>query len=241
LGVCDTIIDGTEYKQLTIPEIQKITAEFAQAAVLCRTANCDGVQIHSSHGYLLNTFLSPYFNKRTDEYGGPIENRARFHLEVYRAIRKAVGQDYAVAIKIPFSDLVTPSVSPEDCLWICRELAKEGINLIEISSGITHDGGATSFSPHIKDEAHEAPFRPGAALIAENVSVPVASVCGYRTPEILEKTLNETKISAISLCRPLLREPNLPNRWKTDPSKAACISCNRCYTSREIIDCQAKK
>jgi 2,4-dienoyl-CoA reductase-like NADH-dependent reductase (Old Yellow Enzyme family) len=239
LGVSDLTMDDRTFHQATRDEIKKIASDFGLAAKRCREANCDGVQIHACHGYLLNTFLSPYFNRRTDEYGGPIENRARIVFEVYEQIRTNVGAAYPIGIKIPCSDLAEPSITVEDCIYVCKELEKRGIDLAEISSGITPTG-PSSYSP-LADADNQGHFLSGAEQIAKSLKVPVASVGGYRTPEFIEKTLAETSLAAISLCRPLIREPNLVNRWKSDRSEASCVSCNKCFKSQGIVSCLRQK
>lgn len=241
LGVSEiTGADGPAHHEASPEEIRGIAEAFGRAAKRCREAGGDGVQIHGGHGYLINTFLSPYYNHRTDAYGGPIENRARLLFEVYDEVRKAVGPDYPVSVKIPFSDGVSPSIKPEECVYVCQELEKKGIDMIEITTGLTMDGSGSSFTPFVKNNA-EGHFLPGAAQVAGAVGVPVVSVCGFRTPDFIEKTLAETAVAAVSLCRPLIREPNLPNRWKTDRSRAACVSCNKCFKSSGLIACQADK
>ncbi len=239
LGVSELAVsEDLVYHQATPDEIKAIAEAFGQAASRCREAGCDGVQIHAGHGYLLNTFLAPYYNHRTDEYGGPIENRARILFEVYDATRKAVGNAYPVSVKIPFSDGVSPSIRPEECVYACQELEKRGIDMIEVTSGLTLDGGESSFTPFVKSEGN---FLAGADQVANAVKIPVVSVCGFRTPDFIEKTLAETAVAAVSLCRPLIREPDLPNRWKADRSKATCVSCNQCFKSSGLIACQVEK
>lgn len=241
IGVSESeVAPGCVYHEATPEEIADIVAAFGTAAARCREAGCDGVQIHAGHGYLLNTFLSPYYNHRRDDYGGPIANRARLLFEVYDAVRQAVDRDFPVAVKLPFSDRVSPSITPEECIFVCKELEKRGIDLIEVTSGISYDGKSTSFSPFLKD-GKEGTFLDGAVQVAKAVKVPVVSVGGFRTPDYIEKALNETQVAAVALCRPLIREPDLPNRWKNDRSKAACISCNRCFKSRGIVACQVLK
>ncbi|MDR1086270.1 MAG: NADH:flavin oxidoreductase [Deltaproteobacteria bacterium] len=241
-GVSAAEVDGQPYREMTPEDIQKVTFDFAAAAKKVKEAGCDGVQIHASHGYLLCTFLSPYFNSRKDSYGGPIENRARILFDAYEAVRAAVGPDFPVGLKIHFSDRVDPTITPQDCVYAAEELTKRGLDMIEISSGITPDGGSSSFSPFVKDESKEAIFLPGAARIAQTVTqIPVISVGAYRTPSVIERSLFYAGISAVSLCRPLICEPNLPNRWRNDPAKAKCVSCNKCFTSKEIISCMVNK
>ncbi len=242
LGVSERLVaENCTYQETTPDEIKIIVEAFGKAAKHCKGAGCDGVQIHAAHGFLINTFLSPYFNHRTDAYGGSIENRSRILFEVYAAIRNAVGNNYPVSVKIPFSDRVSPSITPDECIYVCKELEERGIDMIEITSGVTYDGGESSLTPLGNKESKEGNFLTGAVQVADAVSVPIVSVCGYRTPDFIEKTLNETPVTAISLCRPLIREPNLPNRWETDRTKATCVSCNQCYKSSGIIACQMKK
>ena len=243
LAVCDKkVSDGRTYHQATKEEIQTVAADFAASALRCKQAGVDGIQIHGAHGFLINTFLSPSTNHRTDEYGGCIENRARILFEVYNAIRQAVGSDFIVGVKFPFNDLNEHSIREEESLFVCQELERQGIDFIEVSSGMVMDNSEASFTPVVGRD-NEAPFLKYAALLADRVTVPVSSVCGYRTPDVVERTLSETKVSAVSLGRPLVREPDLPNRWKRDRRPAACISCNRCCNSfgDGIITCQIKK
>ena len=237
-GVCD----HGRFHRATPEELRKVAKDFASAALRCKKAGADGVQIHAAHGYLLNTFLSPSTNHRTDDYGGPIEHRARLLLEVYSAIRAAVGKDFPIGVKFPFSDLTEQSITPEESLWTCRELERLGIDMIEVSSGMVMDGSAASFSPVVR-KGQAAPFLGFAKSVADAVSIPVISVCGYRTPAQIEAALTETNIAAVSFGRPLVREPNLPNRWKTDDSVAKCVSCNGCCNSFAdgIITCQLEK
>ncbi|MGL5436427.1 MAG: hypothetical protein ACRDBO_13670 [Lachnospiraceae bacterium] len=242
-SVCEKkVSDNYIYHEATKEELHKVATDFAASALRCKQAGIDGVQIHGAHGYLINSFLSPSTNHRIDEYGGKIENRARILFEVYDAIRQAVGDDYIIGVKFPFNDLVEKSIQLDESLFVCRELEKKGIHFIEVSSGMVMDNSTASFTPVIRN-GNQAPFLKYASQLASEVSVPIISVCGYRTPEIVEKTLMETKVSAVSFGRPLVREPNLPNRWKNDNSPAKCISCNRCCSSfgDGIINCQIEK
>lgn len=167
IGVSQKQVDpARNFREADVAEIGKIAVDFGEAARRCQEAGCDGVQIHAGHGYLLNTFLSPYYNRRRDAYGGPIENRARILFQAYNAVRSAVGKDFPVGIKIPFSDRVTPSISPDDSLYVCKELERQGIDMIEITAGLTIDGGAFSFTPSVQQEDQEASFLAGAAQIA---------------------------------------------------------------------------
>ena len=233
--------DGQKYREATQAELKQVVQDFGQAAAICRQAGCDGVQIHAAHGFLNTSFLSPHFNHRQDEYGGPIENRARLLHEIYDEVRARVGEDYPIAMKLSFQDMVEDGSSVEDMLWVCKSLEDKGLDAIEISSGITVDGTITSCTPYIRKGDREGNFLEFAQLVAEHLAIPVISVCGYRTGTFAEKVLKDTKISAISMGRPLVREPDLPKKWKTNPDyHAECVSCNRCFASRDVITCVAR-
>lgn len=220
---------GNLIKGMDIGEIHSVITSFAETARRCKEAGADAVQIHAAHGYLLSEFLSPYFNKRTDEYGGDIVGRARIVLEVYDAVRKAVGKDYPVWIKINSKDLTEPSIRQEEFQWVCGELDKLGIDAIEVSGGAVVSP-ESSFAPLIKKENDEGYFGREALKVAETASASIISVCGYRTPEVMEKWLNQGKIEAVSLSRPFISEPDLISRWQQgDTQKARCISCNKCF------------
>lgn len=222
--------------------MHKVAEDFAVSAVRCKKAGINGVQIHGAHGYLINTFLSPSTNRRTDEYGGKIENRVRILFDVYDAIRQSAGNDYIIGVKFPFNDLNENSIRVEESLFACKELEKRGINFIEVPPGMVMDNSSVSFSPVIRND-NQASFLKYASQLAYEVSVPVIIVCGYRTPDMAEKALTGTKVTTISFGRPFVREPNLPNRWQDDKSPAKCISCNRCCNSfgDGIITCQIEK
>lgn len=215
-------------KEMTRPEILFLQKAFAEAARRAKMAGFDGVQIHAAHGYVLNKFLTPYYNKRNDEYGGPFENRMRMVLETYEAIRDKVGLAYPILIKINCSDFMDNGMTFEECKQLCKILDNSGISAIEIS------GGSLS-SPHnfgpirTNVRENESYFRQYAAEIAEQVDAPVLLVGGNRDLNKMTEILNSSKIQFLSLCRPLIREPHLINRWERgvlNPSE--CLSCNKC-------------
>lgn len=223
-------------QEMTKEDIQNVILNFALAAEACKAAGADGVQIHGAHGYLLSQFLSPFFNKRSDEYGGGTANRARIVFEVYDAIRQKVGNNYPVWIKINSADFVDSGLNFDECLWVCKELDKRRINAIEVSGGI---GISLESSPTRIVENKIGTFSDYAMSVAENVDATVISVGGYRSPEIIESLLNKSNIQAVSVCRPLICEPDLPNVWRSgDRRKAQCISCNKCFNPANGFGCQ---
>jgi len=228
-------------KGMTKDEINNVVQSFAMAALRCKEAGADGVQIHGAHGYLLSEFLSPFFNKRKDEYGGSIANRARIIFEVYDAIRSKVKDDYPVWIKINSEDFVDGGLSFEESLWVCRELDQRAINAIEVSGGISvsRESASTRIVPN---QNEKGTFSDYALTVANRVNASVISVGGYRAPDMIEQWLNKGKVEAISLCRPLICEPDLPNVWKSgDRQDSRCISCNKCFGYSDGFGCKVFK
>ena len=130
-------LDDIPRRELTTGDIQAVVRAFAAAAARAKTAGFDGVQIHSAHGYLLNQFLSPLFNRRSDEYGGALQNRVRVHLETLRAVRAAVGEDYPVLIKLNGRDFIEGGLEPEDAVAAAVLMEAAGLDAVELSSGMT--------------------------------------------------------------------------------------------------------
>lgn len=222
---------GDDARAMTKSEIASLINDFATAAQKCRAAGADGVQLHAAHGYLLSQFLSPYFNQRDDEYGGEISGRAKIIFDIYTAIRQTVGAAYPVMIKINYADMIDNGFTADECLWVCGELEKLGIDAVEISGGVPITPESRPIRP-VSGEADEGYFAEPAIALAAKLSVPIISVGGYRTPSMIEHHLNRGNIAAISLCRPLICEPALANRWANgDLQKATCISCNRCFVN----------
>ncbi|HWR39614.1 MAG TPA: NADH:flavin oxidoreductase [Patescibacteria group bacterium] len=205
-------------------DIQSIVQAFGDGAYRARQAGFDGVQVHAGHGFFLSQFLSSQANTRRDEYGGTVENRTRILLEIYEAIRARTGDDFNIWIKINGTDMADETAGQGACRYACQQLARRGVNAIEIS------GGTAELTQKLDHPHHESIFRDEAASIAAAVNVPVVLVGYNRTPSVMEDVLNSTPIEYFSLSRPLLREPDLVNRWKQDfQKKAECISCNGCF------------
>lgn len=220
-------------REMSVEEIRLVTEDFAAAAAKCRECGIDAVEIHAAHGYLLSEFLSPYVNHREDEYGGTVENRARFLLEVVEAIRKSTGEDYPVLVKINGSDYIEGGQTKEDCLQVCRMLQDAGVSAIEVSGGISMGGGSAATRKGITLKT-QGTYVEEASYIAEALDIPVICVSGFRAPDFVEDVLNTTAISAVSIARPLIREPGLVKRWESgDNTPSSCISCSLCFASTE--------
>ncbi|MDR0469940.1 MAG: NADH:flavin oxidoreductase [Peptococcaceae bacterium] len=234
-----TMIPDKPAREMTKQDIADVVESYAKAAAICKEADADGVQIHGAHGYLVTQFLSPFYNKRTDNYGGGIENRGRIVIEMVDAMRDKTGDDYPLWIKINCKDLVEESITPAEFIWLCKELEKHGLNAIEVSAGVVFNSDTVPFKM-IRDEADEGTFAPEALTLAEEVSIPVISTGGFRTPDVIDGWLNKGHIAAIGLCRPLICEPGLINRWQAgDKGKARCLSCNKCLMPKDGFGCKA--
>ncbi|MDR3564239.1 MAG: NADH:flavin oxidoreductase [Negativicutes bacterium] len=220
---------GVVPKEMTKEEINTLIKAFGDAARRAKAAGFDGVEIHAAHGYLLGQWLSPLHNHRQDEYGGSIENRGRLLFEVYEEVRRQVGSDYNIWIKINCEDFVPGGTEFGDILHVCRELARRGIDAIEMSGGILGAKELRAFRPNIDRPEKEAYFEAYAAQVAEQTKVPVILTGGLRTPEVMERILQQTGIEYFAMSRPLLAEAGLVRRWeKGDRTPSKCIYCNQC-------------
>ena len=222
---------GPVGREMTRDDIEAVTEAFARAAIRARKAGFDAVQIHAAHGYLLSQFLSPFFNKRKDEYGGGLENRARLVVQVFKAIRKAVGPDFPVFIKLNSEDFLPSGLTVEDMLQAAAMLEKNGIDAIEMSGGTFLSGKNYPSRRGKPGPAEpEAYYETTARRYKEKIRTPLMLVGGIRTFETAEKLVTEGVADYISLSRPLIREPNLVNRWKSgDRRPAICLSDSLCF------------
>ncbi len=212
------------HREMTDEEIEAIISDFASAALRAKEGGFDAVQFHGAHGYLMSQFLSPLFNLRSDRWGGSAENRRRFHLEVIREVRHAVGTDFPLMIKFGVQDDREGGLSLGEGLETARQMADNGINAIEVSAGV-----GTSAQVIKEGEPQRAYFRERAAAVKRAVTVPVILVGGIRSLEMAKSIVDSGDADLISLSRPLIREPGLVARWQrgeTEPAK--CISCNKC-------------
>lgn len=223
--------EGPINREMTREDIGKVVEAFGNGAARAEKAGFDGVQIHAAHGYLLSQFISPFFNKRKDEYGGTLENRIRIILEVFRAIKARVRSDYPVMIKVNSQDFVDGGLSGDEAITIAAILAESGIDAVELSGGTSYSGKLIPVRPGKLDSRdEEVYYRKEAEKYKKSVSVPLMLVGGIRSFEVAERLVEDGTTDYISLCRPLIREPHLVNRWKSgDLRKASCLSDNQCF------------
>jgi 2,4-dienoyl-CoA reductase-like NADH-dependent reductase (Old Yellow Enzyme family) len=217
-------------RQMTYRDIRRIVRAFVAAADRAKSAGFDGVQIHGAHGYLISQFLSSALNKREDEYGGTVLNRARFAVEIVRAIRLAVGTSFPVMMKINSDDYLPGGFTPEDMIETSLLLSQAGCNAIEMSGGTMLSGRKIGCRPGVQDAGEpEAYYEEAAKAFKSRLKVPLMLVGGIRRFETACRLVEEKTADYISLCRPLIMEPALVNRWKSgDIAPSRCISCNGC-------------
>lgn len=188
--------------EMTLLQIQQVTQWFAQAALRAKQAGFDGVEIHSAHGYLLNQFFSPLANQRTDAYGPQsVETRVRFHGEVIRAVRQAVGEDFPIALRLGGCDYEDGGSTVEDCVEACRLLEYSGVDLLHLT------GGMNGFIR----PGHEEPgyFRALSVPVKRAVHLPVLLTGGVTAPDQAEALLEEGCADLIGVGRAIFQNP----RW----------------------------
>ena len=222
---------GPKCREMTRVDLETVTGAFADGAERAQRSGFDGVQIHSAHGYLLSQFLAPAYNRREDEYGGSLENRARIVMEVLQAIRSRVGPGYPVMIKMNSEDFLPNGLTTDEMVQVAVLLKGAGVDAIELSGG-TGDSG--KFVPvrmgKIGSEDKEGYYREAAGKFKEAVDTPLMLVGGIRSYNVAKHLVGRGLADYISLSRPLIREPDLISRWKSgDTRKSECLSDNLCF------------
>ncbi|PRX37059.1 2,4-dienoyl-CoA reductase (NADPH2) [Meinhardsimonia xiamenensis] len=211
-------------KELDEAGIRKQIADFATAAARAREAGYDGVEVMGSEGYLINEFLVTRTNKRTDDWGGSYENRMRFPLEVLRAVRAAVGEDFIVIYRLSMIDLVPEGSSWDEVVQLAREVEKAGVNLINTGIG-WHEARV----PTIATSVPRGAFTWVTKKLMGHVSVPVITSNRINTPELAERVLAEGCADMVSLARPFLADPDFVAKAAAGRAReiAPCIACNQ--------------
>jgi len=226
-------------RPLAIGEIRLMIDCFVEAIVRMKEAGFDGVQLHGAHGGLLSCFLSPYTNRRNDEYGGSTSNRTRIVREIIAGAREKVG-NWPILIKMNCTDYIDGGIDMDTFPDLAKEIEASGVDAIEVSGGmwrcLTRSEAELGFRPVPAPESHTRIGRPEKQsyflpyVERLNLNIPVILVGGNRNIERLEEIIRQGRVDFIALCRPLIREPNLPNRWLESLGKNTpeCISCNSC-------------
>lgn len=241
-------------RALTIEEIRDFIDAFADAIVRVKKAGFDAVQLHAAHGYLLSSFLSPYTNRRSDHYGGSIKKRANILREIFNKAREKVG-DYPILIKINCDDFVEGGIDIDSFPDVAKEIEGIGFDAIEVSGGMWDCLSRTQEElgffrlpiPESRTRINTPEKQSYFLEYTENINlrVPVILVGGHRNIERMEKIFEKGNIDFLALCRPLISEPGLPNRWLEGrgKEKSDCVSCNACLllTKYGSLGCMLKQ
>ena len=220
----------TARTELSEADIRRLINAYAAAARRAQAAGFDGIQLHSAHGYLLSQFLSPWFNRRTDSYGGSLDNRVRIHVETIRAIRQAVGADYPILVKMNCEDFSEGGLTVADSIAAGRQMVAAGLDAIELSGGLLTGGKLSPSRPNINKVEKEAYFKEAAQAFKKALDVPLILVGGIRSLDVAEGLFKSGTADYFSMSRPLIREPDLINRWHSgDRTRARCLSDNLCF------------
>jgi len=218
-------------EELSLEEIQEITESFGQAALRARRAGFDAIELHGTHGYLLNGFLSPYTNKRRDLYGGSFENRLRFPLEVIREVRGKVGEDFPIIFRLCGNEYIEgdEGITPDLAKQIAPRLIEAGIDGVHVTGGIGETRDHLVQPLYYREQYH--------VYLAEAIKqaigdAPVITAGSIRDPDSAEKILQEGKADLIAMGRALLADPLFPKKAKTGRSGQIrrCIRCNECVS-----------
>ena len=220
----DTILP----REMTIEDIDRLVALFIRAAVNSEAAGADGVEVHGAHGYLLQQFMSPYTNKRTDEYGGTMENRCRFMVRILKGIREAVGPNFVVGARINGNDFVEGGNDQDACVEIAKYL-EPYVDYFNVSCGV-YASAATMIEPCYYEETWRRPF---VEAIKHAVSVPVIAVNALRHTETAEKLLEEGVCDFVGMSRMHIADPYLVAKAKAGREDLIrkCIKCMNCNKS----------
>ena len=242
-------------RMLSAKEIDEIIDAFRLASGRVQAAGFDGVEIMAGHGYLINGFLSRRTNRRKDEWGGLLENRARFLFTIIEKVRDIVGPDYPILVKLNTEDQMKNGLTLKESAWIASRLQDLGINAIKFTGG-TYESALNIARGDIPEDeilenyqgwerirlkliirALRKKFKFSEAYFLENVKkvrcglqIPVILVGGLRTPAVMESILRNGHSDMIALGRPLIREPHFARKILSgDESSSSCTSCNRCF------------
>ena len=221
--------------EMTVEDIKERERIYAEVALRARRAGFDGIEIHAAHGYLMSQFLTPYFNHRTDDYGGPIHNRARFFFETLQAVRQAVGPDFPLWLKLNLCDFTenpADGLSFDEAKEVFRHIDEmKVVDIIEPSSSNDSIATVTEARTRLRQPEAQTYFRTYLKELSTIISTPLILLGGNRSMDIMEKVMNDVpNIQLASIGRPLLSEPDLINKWADNRDyRPRCVSCNHCW------------
>jgi 2,4-dienoyl-CoA reductase-like NADH-dependent reductase (Old Yellow Enzyme family) len=218
-------------RAMTLDEIESTKEAFCKAALRAGEAGFDALELHAGHGYLLSQFLSPLCNRREDEYGGNPRGRARFAIEVIEGIRRTVGPDLPILMKINGDDFVDGGLKTTESAEMASLFEEASLDAVEISGGLF---GSDSIPKELIRRSARKPeegvfFLDQAREFRKKLNIPIILVGGIRSVEMIEGILLEEKVDYVAMCRPFIREPHLVKRWRSgDRAPSSCQTCGRC-------------
>lgn len=226
-------VSNQETRPMTIDEIHELVGQFGDAALRCKKAGIDGIELHCAHGYLLQQFLSPYTNYRTDEYGGSFENRMRLVLEIIEDIRKKCGPDYVLGCRVSVDEfldkigVMEDSIHLEDGIKIVKCLEEAGIDFIDVSDGL-YETGSFSVEPISFPQGWRKPM---IKAVKDVVNIPVIAVSVIREPAVAQNFLEEDIVDFVGMGRQWLADPEWGKKVLEgrEDELNKCISCLRCF------------
>ena len=263
LGASNAVRDPINFfkpRQMNEIEIKETIDAYAEAAGRAVKAGADGIQLHCAHGYLINQFLSPFFNRRQDKWGGSSENRFRFLKQVIHAIQATVPDNFALTVKLNTNDFTPrPRITPELAVEYAGMLKELGVDMIEVSCGssvFSYMNMCRGEVP-VKEMVQSMPLwkKPVAWLMIQSLKgkydhdegynltaaraikpvigdVPLGLVGGMRTLDKMSRVITSKDADLISMCRPFIREPFIIKKFRENKKdKVACVSCNRCLAA----------
>jgi 2,4-dienoyl-CoA reductase-like NADH-dependent reductase (Old Yellow Enzyme family)/thioredoxin reductase len=216
---------GEEPRALTTNEVEEIIESYGDAAVRAKQAGFDAVEIHGAHGYLIDQFLNSYTNKRTDRYGGDLESRARFGCEVIENVRRKVGGDFPVILRMSAIEHVEGGIELEDAIKAAKLYAKVGLDALDVSQGC-YDALAYTVPPYYYPPKLNA---YNASQIKKHTNLPMIVAGRITSPDLAEEVLNENMADFIGLGRPMLADPDFVKKTieKQTDDIVRCIACNQ--------------
>ena len=225
-GPDDTVrADGVKVKALTADMIKEIVEAYGQTAALAKRAGFEMLMIHGGHGWLINQFLSPYFNHRKDGYGGSLENRCRLAIEVLKSVREAVGEGFPIEFRMSGSELFEGGYDLSEGVKIAQ-MIEPYVDILHVSAGTYQRGFGDTHPSMFKDHGCNVYL---AAEIKKHVSVPVATIGGLNDPEQMEEIIASGKADIVYMARALLADPFLP-RKVMENKEDQIVKCLRCFT-----------
>ena len=224
---CEAVIKGDLPRELTVPEIREWVCRFAAGARRTKEAGWDLVSIHGAHGYLIAQFLSPYANRRTDEYGGSFRNRCRFPLEVVDAVKRAVGEEFPLSYRMSADEFIDGGLTLEETIPFAQELERAGIDLIDVSAGL-YESAIHIVQPSAFKRGYLVHF---AEAIKAAVNIPVSVAGRINDPALAEEILQRGKSDFVSMARALHIDPHWPRKTREGRTDdifrcPACMVCS---------------